>query len=609
MKERVYIFGRYCLFWLAFFVVARLLFLSYHFEKTAELGFIDTLLSVLHGLRLDLSAMGYFVLIPGLMLVFTTYFRPRPLKVMLWVYTAILIAFSSFLVILDLEIYSHWGFRLDATPLLYIGKDTPVAVGPGTVIVLALLWLFLTAGFLVFFNKFIIPAVNRLTPANWKTSIAILLLTATMIAPIRGTTGIAPINTGFVYFHQTNIYANHAAINAIWNTSYALLKAGRLKYPDNFFPHDKTSQYFKQLYRSTGKTEKVLNTEHPNVIIIILESYTFRFIEPLGGIPGVAPNLSKLAAEGILFSNMYASGDRTDKGVVSVLSGYPSQPISSIIKYPGKTQSLPYLNKEFKKMGYSTGFTYGGNIDFANFRSYLSNAQFDAITHSGHFPADLNTSKWGVHDEYVFQKFLEECSDSDKPFFRMMLTLSSHEPFDVPMETVFEGSDDRSMFVNSAHYTDRALGEFIASAKNSDWWDNTLIIITADHGHQLPDNQGVTNPNRFRIPMLWLGGALAKKDTVVTQFANQTDIANTLLAQLGQKNDDFLFSKNVLEKDSSSFTMYIYNNGYGYLDGRKHIVYDNTGMRFLMKEGVHDDEDLNFSKAYMQTLYTDFNNR
>ena len=160
----------------------------------------------------------------------------------------------------------------------------------------------------------------------------------------------------------------------------------------------------------------------------MLESYSSGLIEGLGGEPGVTPNFNTLIKEGILFDNFYSSGDRTDKGIVSVLNGYPSQPVTSMVKEPKKTQNLPYLNKVFKANGYHTEFTYGYNINYANFNSYLMHGDFDHVTHSADFPQELNTSKWGVHDQYVFQKFQEELGAVKQPFFKIMMTQSSHEP-------------------------------------------------------------------------------------------------------------------------------------------------------------------------------------
>lgn len=609
MRERIKLFLSYGIFWLTFFVAARILFLTYHYDKTTALAFVDVLLSILHGFRLDLSTTGYFLLLPGLVLIATSFFRTRFLRIFFDVYTTALLIACSFVIIFDLEMYTHWGFRLDATPLLYIGKDTPLAIGPWVVGSLVLLWVLLLAVFAFAYKQLLAPKINAIPKSNWTTALVMLLLTGLMIAPIRGTVGVAPINTGVVFFHPTNLYANHAAINPVWNSGYALSKYGRLKYPENYLDPKKTTQYFSELYHSAGPTEQLLQTDRPNIIIIIMESYTFRFIEPLGGMKGVAPNLNKLAAEGVLFTNMYASGDRTDKGLVSILSGYPSQPVSSIIKYPKKTQSLPFLNKNFKQLGYKTAFTYGGNIDFANFRSYLSNAQFDDITHSGDFPDSLNTSKWGVHDAHVFNKFLKETNNTKEPFFKMMLTLSSHEPFEVPMESIFEGDDDQTKFLNAAYYADQSLGQFIREAKKTDWWDNTLVVITADHGHAMFGNNGVANPDRFKIPMLWVGGALAAKDTTIATFVNQTDMANTLLGQMKVPDPAFKFSKNVLQESQRDFAVYIYNNGFGFIDKDHHVVYDNTGKKYMVEKGVRDERDLDLGKAYMQTLYNDFNSR
>ena len=175
----------------------------------------------------------------------------------------------------------------------------------------------------------------------------------------------------------------------------------------------------------------------------------------LGGLDGITPNFNQLVHEGILFSNIYSSGDRTDQGVIAIISGFPSQPTSAIGKFPFKTQNLPFISKDFKDMGYHTAWTYGYNINYANFNSYLNLAGFEEITEKNDFGVrDYINSKWGVDDHKVFNRLLEQINnyDLDKPFFWVGLTLSSHEPFKVPMETVIEGDDNESLFLNSAYY-------------------------------------------------------------------------------------------------------------------------------------------------------------
>jgi len=432
-----------------------------------------------------------------------------------------------------------------------------------------------------------------------------LFITASLIIPIRSGIGVAPLNTGFVYFHKTKAFPNHAGINPVWNFLRSVTSDNKNRYPNNFA--NDIDADFNTLMQSDGEVVSLISKEKPNVILIILESFTAKIIEPLGGLPGITPSLNALTKEGILFTNFYASGDRTDKGIVSILSSYPSQPRTSIIKFPDKTQSLPYLPKVMEKMGYHTSFVYGGDIGFANMESYLTTAGFGNITDDSDFDKEIDNSKWGVADHYVFNQLLAECDTAQNPFFKVMLTLSSHEPFEVPMQPVFEGQDESTKFLNSCYYTDKSLGEFISKAKEQPWWDNTLIIITADHGHRFPNPEELKEKERFKIPMLWLGGALSKRDTIINLFGGQTDISKTLLSQLKNNSSEFLFSKNLLSKNAKPFALYVFNNGFGYVSPGHEDIYDFDLQNYLKKEG--GEKELTFGKAYMQKLFQDYNSR
>jgi phosphoglycerol transferase MdoB-like AlkP superfamily enzyme len=462
--------------------------------------------------------------------------------------------------------------------------------------------------FLFIYLSYLAPRLYRLKKTHWKVSIIMVVITALLFIPIRGSFSVAPMNTGFVYFHNTKAYANHAAINAVWNFLNSVMRGSEVVYTETFFDKNLSEKYFNELYAQGDTTTHLLSSQQPNVLLFILESFTADVIEPLGGVKDITPNLNKLCHEGILFDNFYSSGDRTDKGIVSVLSGYPAQPQSSIIKFPAKTQHLPYLTRFMNNLDYHSSFVYGGDIDFSNFRSYLTNCHFEHLTTIDDFPDEWNTSKWGVHDHYVFNKALDECDSAKDPFFKVVLSLSSHEPFDVPMEPHIKGDDHEALFLNSCYYTDKSLGAFITKAKKQSWWNNTLVIIIADHGHRLPRNKEIIDKERFRIPMLWIGGAVTKRDTVIHTIANQTDIANTLLAQLDQPNEAFTFSKNILSNKVNSFTVYFFNDGYGFVTPDHYIVYDNPGKQFLKSVNSHE-KDLDVSKAYQQILFEDYNKK
>lgn len=611
MRQRLLVLAYLASFWLFFEVVIRALFLSYNHDLTAQLGAGEIFNTFLYGLKMDISLLGYFVAAAGLILTISMFLENR------WPYFALnslnifLIIFCSLLATIDLELYRHWGFRLNTAPLFYMKAAGSAAMGSVALTVVFKL-LFVGTGlitvFLFLYDRLLVPRIAALEKGKRRGFVVLLTVTALMFIPIRGSFSVAPMNTGFVYFHKTKAYANHSAINVVWNFLYNLNKNTTLKYPEDLLSKNVAEQYFRELLPPHDTTAiQLWHPDRPNIILFILESFTADVIEPLGGMPGVAPNLNQLCGEGVLFTNFYASGDRTDKGLISILSGYPAQPVTSIIKNPAKTQRLPYLNHYMLDLGYKTSFVYGGDIDFANFRSYLTNSRFDNITSDENFPKEYNESKWGVHDHIVFQRALQECDTASQPFFKVILSLSSHEPFDVPMVTKFPGSDGQNLFINSCYYTDQSIGDFIMKAKASDWWDNTVVIFVADHGHRHPGNKELKDKERYKIPLLMTGGAI-KKAATIEKFASQTDLANTLLGQLDKPSQAFTFSKDILAPSSQSFAMYFFNDGYGFVSPDRYIIYDNIGRQFLRHDGG-TEEDLNRSRSYQQILFTDYNNK
>lgn len=612
MRQRLKILAYFSIFWIVFQIVIRAVFLLYNHDLTEQLTSGEVLNVFLHGLKMDISMGGYFLMLTALILTFSIFIQSGWLYFILNAISITLIILCSIIVIVDLELYRHWGFRLDTTPIFYLAGTESEAMGSVEItVVIKVIFILLALSTIAIFiySTWLGSRLSSLKPPTSKKKSAVVLLTITalMFIPIRGSFSVAPMNIGFVFFHKSKPFANHAAINVVWNFLYSLQQSSETEYPNNFFDKALTEKYFKSLYAEDDSTVYVFTEPKPNIIIFILETFTAKIIEPLGGVKGLTPNFNKLCSEGILFNNFFSSGDRTDKGIVSILSAYPAQPKSNIIRYPSKSQKLPYFNRFMNDLGYTTSFIYGGDIDFANFRAYLTNSRFDHITSDEDFPDELNQSKWGVHDHIVFQKALDECNSTKSPFFKVILSLSSHEPFDVPMEPYITGNDPSTKFLNSTHYTDKCIGEFITKAKQSTWWKNTVIILTADHGSRHPDKSPLDVQERYRIPLLMIGGAI-KKDTIVSIYGNQTDLANTLLGQLSKTSDQFKFSKNMLSPGARSFSTYFFNNGYGFVTPDCYVVYDNTSSVFLRKNGA-SEEDLNTSKAYQQMLFLDYNSK
>ena len=610
MKQALLFFGRYALIWLLFYMVTKGLFLLYQANLAQALTGVEIIKIFLYGSQMDISATGYMLLIPGFILVATPFIHKTSFLILLHkIYFIPMSLFIGFITVVDFELYQHWGFRLDLTPLNYIGKDTMSSTTLQTTLLLIIYWFAIFGLFYFCFQRFVLNKYKH-NSGKWYHALIYLLLTASLLLPIRGSLDVGPMNLGFVYFHKEKPFANHAAINVFWNVNNAIYKASDASiYPENFVAQQVAQRNFKRLYSHTPNlnSTSVLKTQQPNILLIILEGFTAKIIDPARRNPEVTPNFNRLIKSGIFFNHYYASGDRTDKGLISILSGYPAQTKTSIIKYANKTEKLPTISLDLKKQGYQTSFVYGGDVNFSNINAYLYMNGFSEVIKKLNFDASQITSKWGVHDHIVFDTLSGYLTRQPSPFFTTMLTLSSHEPFDVPMETVFEGSNAESKFLNSAHYTDRALGNFIDKAMQTHWWANTLVVLLADHGNRHPGNSPNYVPERFHIPMLWLGGALNVQDTVIQTYGSQTDLAATLLHQLNMSSKKYSYSKDIINTPANNFAYYIYNDGFGYVDSSSEVIYDLGIQQIIRLEG--DSSKLDIGKSYIQVIYSDFNSK
>jgi len=584
--------------------------LLYSFSLSFELPFTEWLFIILNGLKLDISATGYIMAVISFLLVLTSFFNSRYIRWILSALTLVFLVFTMAIIVSDFELYQNWGYRMDATPLLYIfqPKDALASVETWLIIVLIIVMAYLIWFWFFIYRKMIVPEVEKLKKSGLINVIVFLAISALMIIPIRGGFGIAPMNTGKVYFSK-NSFSNHAAVNVVWNVVNSLVYKKNTEKSYQFIEQDKAEKLFSLMNSQCGDRKYVVKEKEPNIVIIILESFSSKILESVGGKWPVAENLNALSKEGILFTNLYANADRSDKGIVSILSGYPAQPTTSIIKFPGKTQSLPFLSKELKKRNYATYFYYGGDIDFANMRSYFINGEFDNLITNDSFNRKLITSKWGVHDEFVFDRLYSDMLTDTSLYLKVYFTLSSHDPFNVPFKSENDGSDRPSKYLNSICYTDSCLGDFFTKIKQTESWKNTLFILIADHGSGRPGSDKVFGIEKYKIPMIWLGGALHIDSLRVDVYGSQMDLAKTLLNQFDINTDKFTFSKDLLNKSGYKFGYYTYNDGFGFVDSSSAVIFDNTKGEVIYKIGNNADSLLLNGKAFLQLSSFDFQNR
>ena len=576
---------------------------------------------VAHGLSLDLFTSLYLILFPFVVTAISLWWHKgwRWLCLSLYLYHLITSIAMAIILVADASLYSFWHFRLNASMLDFLDNPSGItqSVSVGYLLLRLAAIALLSWGFCRFYLLFLPRQIRalpfRLRAAN---SVLQLLLCIPIVIGIRGGTGESTTNVGQVYFSQRQ-YLNHAAVNPL----FSFISSFKHGEKDYFIYHDFSDEECMRLTHDIYTTKSIgsdslLNTKHPNIVVVLLEGSGAIFTE-LAGVSHVMPHLNRLMHEGVNFTQCYGNSWRTDRGTVCALSGYPSFPNVSVMKMPDKSQTMPSIAASLKREGYQTAYLYGGDINFTNMRSYLVGTGFERLYSTECFSKEEQRSaQWGVRDDITFryladliihrnnneEKGKQQSEGECQPLMIGFSTLSSHEPWDVPIHRM----DDPVL--NAFAYLDDCIGHFVETLRKSEAWKDLLIILLPDHGisHGTWDN---TKLQRNQIPMLWLGGAVKQPVTIPT-LCNQSDLPATLLGQLGIPHDDFEFSRDVLSKTYTRPTaMNTFTSGFMIADTTGHIIYDLDFKQFTVSQSPHAEELLQLGKAILQRTSSDLKHR
>lgn len=591
------------------FVLQKPMFMAYAGAFQRHYGIMDWLRVMWHGIPIDLSVAGYLTLIPLLLIVVGIWIKSFPVKRIIQVYDAFAALLLSVIFVGDAALYPFWGFKLDASVLFYLRtpKEAVASVSPlmvimGILVILLVAWIIYKV--LVHALKPIEIPYNKVLIKIPVTVLYILLLGPLFLA-IRGGIRESTMNVGHAYF-TSDQFMNHSAVNPGFSLLSSVSKTSDYSEWYDYLEEERRSELFQGLYdTSLDGTEKLLNTERPNVLILVIEGMGGDFVHAISGRQDITPRLDSLISQGVFFSNCYAGSFRTDRGMVCVMNGHPGLPMTSIMKLPNKSAALPSLPGKLREAGYETYFMYGGDINFTNMNSWLYGTGFKHVTSDADFThLERKTNAWGVNDDITFSRLLSEIKErNDSLWFGGFLSLSSHEPFEVPYHRL----DDK--ICNSFAYTDSCLGAFVDSLRNSPVWDNLLLVITPDHGFRYPQQGFAFDPHVHHIPILWIGGAV-KEPKVIDRFTVQPDMAATILAQMGIDFSDFRFSRNVLSDTYKyPFSFYTFSNGLCFIDSTGITLYDDDSGKCLINDPVGSELRLDRGKAILQTLYDDLEAR
>ncbi len=599
-------------YWLVLSFVARLIFVLFYFSGYPEGAVINLLKTFRYGFRLDLSMGSYIVF---LCFIIWSVFHLFKLNFFFSLYKAVGILVLGLVLLItlaDVAVYKHWAIKINMTAIQFAQHPREVLASIGTkdyIPFLILVYCILMGGFLWFWFKITdrLKFTVNLTGRNlFFCSLAFVLIAGLSLLGIRGGFQLEPINQSAVYFSDKAIY-NHTAVNASWNLMHKWVNNRDVKNP---YPYGTEVEIDRSLHRfyNSGKVYPHLvdSSTRPNIVFILLEGFTADVIGAFGGETGLTPTIDSLIKQGLIFTRFYSNGDRTYKGLPSILNGYPSQATSSVTQNPDLTGKIPSLAKTLREYSYQNSFYYGGESEFANIKSYLLNTGFDNIVDIRNFPSAYRGLKWGVSDHYVFERMSQDLTMARQPFFSCILTLSSHEPYDIPMEPFIKSKTIPDLFRNTVYYTDWSLSRFIHLSENQSWYANTLFVLTADHGNPLPKQYSTNyDPGRFKIPIIIFGKPLKQeyKAKQMDIIGSHTDIANTLLQGLGLNGDAFRYSKNLLADSVSSGAFYTFDNGFGFINSTTRLVFDHTGNRMMYTEGPVNDSLIVLGKHLLQGTF------
>ena len=578
------------------------LFLLWYHAQAAEASAAELALVVWNGLKLDQTVAGYITALPLLVVLAALWIPGRWSRSVLKGYLLVIAAVAATAFAANLALYEYWAFPLDSSVLQYLAspKEALASVTAGQL----LLQLLVAAAVFGGMAWCYLRVLRLYDPARRSThragsTLVLLLAAGVLFLPIRGGVSVATANVSKVYF-SGRMFLNHAAVNPLFSFLSTLSDGDDALYEYEFFPEPERAAIFEPLRGDLPAgigTDTLLRTRRPNVVLFLVESFGRSTVdERVGGEP-VAPEFQRLKGEGVYFDNLFANSFRTDRGTVAVLSGFPAQTKMSVMKLPVKSQRLPSIARSLRREGYATSFYYGGDLNFTNTASYLYGTGFDRLTWQKDLHFDAPTSKWGYADDVVIDAFTDHVlaeAASQRPFFAAMLTLSSHEPFDVP----FAKFDDPML--NAMAFTDACLGRFVERVRQTPVWKDLLVILIADHAYPYPYGIANSDALRHRIPMLWLGGAV-RRPAVVETYGSQSDLAATLLAQLGIAHGDFLFSRDLFDPARPKFGYWCFNNGFGVADAGGTTIFDCTSARVISPDSTA--AQLRDGKAMLQTTY------
>lgn len=566
--------------------------------------------SFLIGARFDLIVVSYILLPLVFALVLPNGLGKRRIA-LLWLITVF--AITIFLSVAELDFYHEFHNRLNSIAYHYLQEDAATVssmIWNGFPVVrYLLLWLVLVVIYiyvLKFISRLTTPDVVKSSPLLTRISTTILIL-ALLVVGARGATirSGPPLRWGDA-FHSTHLFANHLALNGTYTIVKAIKNASHEAKADKWlksFPAQEALETTRKMLLTERdvllhpETRKVLRRSQPkmspvndkikNVVVILMESFSGKFVGALGNDYNITPEFDKLAEEGLLFENFFSNGTHTHQGVFATFASFPNLPgFEYLMQQPQGLHSFSGLPALLKREKFNDLYVYNGDFTWDNQEGFFRNQGLtNFVGRHDYVNPKFQDRTWGVSDEDMFSRAVEELDkiDSEQPFFAMVQTLSNHAPYALPEKLPVAPVTDMggySEHLTAMRYSDWALGEFFQAIRDKPYFNETLFVILGDHGFGVKPQIADIDLLRFHVPLLMIAPGLTQEyGRKITTVATQVDVIPTVLGLLGKPFTHQSWGRDILALDPS-------DNGFGIIkpSGSDQTVAMLRGDMILVKQ-------------------------
>ena len=599
-----------------FFAVGRTIFLLTHTALLSGISFGEVSQVYWYALKLDTSAACWLMVPLLLLMAIQLVAKWRWIGVTKKVLMCVLLIITSLAIFGEIGMYEEWQVKINIKALMYLRRPKEIfdSVSTGVFLLLLLGTIVYIALFMLLYAKVVAkPKIEPVKLGGVKAPVSFVFFGGLLFVGMRGGFGDIPIHQSQSYFSHHSIL-NDAAVNTPWNLmhNYLHFKGIKNKNPFVYYDNHTADSIIADIHTmQSDSTLQVLNTDRPNIVILLLESWSADVVASLdtANRAGVTPGFAKLEEEGLLFTRFYSNGHRSQQAISGILSDFPPLQGNDITDNFPLYKYLPSMPKYLMAKGYGTAFYFGGDLNYGNIRAFVLWHEFQKIFEGRDFPSGTPRGKLSVPDQYLFHYALGDQKNVKEPFFHMIFTGSSHSPYDEPkVVRQLTWNVEQLPYLNSVKYSDSCIYDYIKKAQRMPWYKNTLFILVGDHSHATYRGHYVNSPDYMHVPMLWLGGALKDeyKGLRYETIGTHVDLYRTLLCQMGDTATATYRGVDMFNAANRGFAYYETNMGMGWITPSGSLIYDAEAARITdntFADSTAMQQALGNAKAYLQTLY------